>query len=54
MERMTALDAIYGISQAWSSINPVMHCHNTPMEAQGRERMYSYYSVMTSALDGGE
>jgi hypothetical protein len=28
--------------------------HNTPMEAQGGERMYSSYSFTTSALLGGE
>jgi hypothetical protein len=28
--------------------------HNTAVEAQGGERMYSSYSFMTSALDGSE
>jgi hypothetical protein len=31
----------------------VKQSHNTPMEVQG-ERMYSFYSFMTSALDEGE
>jgi hypothetical protein len=31
----------------------VKQSHNSPMEAQG-ERVYSSYSLKTSALDGGE
>jgi hypothetical protein len=32
----------------------VKQSHNTPMKVQGEERMYSFYSFTTLALDGGE
>jgi hypothetical protein len=36
------------------SVQHIKQYHNTPMEAQGGERMYSSHSFMTSALDEGE
>jgi hypothetical protein len=46
-----------GCEEVWIYLNQdneqVKQCHNTPMEAQGGEMMYSSYSFTTSALDVG-
>jgi hypothetical protein len=47
---------VCAVTTGLSSVEKVNHSHNTPMEARGKRMYssYSFYSFMTSALDGGE